>query len=379
MAAVDVRPVADRAGFAGFIEAARAGQAGNPLWVEPLREEIRQKFDLKKSPYRLDNLIQPFVAWRDGAPVGRIAAIVDSVHQAKYGDSCGFFGFIEGIDDAEVFAALFAAAEEFLRTQGMKTIRGPFNFNVNGECGLLVSGFDQPHVVDTNHAPPYYAQRVEACGYAKAMDLIALTGKVADAEPSERIPREIARAKAPTVEIENGAYLTFARDLRRFIAVYNEAWADNAYAAPIGDAEVMFLAQMMLPLVKPSWFSIATYQGEDVAIIGQIPDINEALRGLNGRLAPFGFLKLFWRVHVAGTRRSRVLLAGVRPKFRDTIVGRSAIASLMAKAVADARRAGVEEVEYSWLLETNIAAIRPLQRMLRARETRRFRLYEKAL
>jgi hypothetical protein len=134
----------------------------------------------------------------------------------------------------------------------------------------------------------------------------------------------------------------------------------------------------MLPVVKPKWISFASYQGETIAVVAQLPDINEALRGLEGRLYPTGLPRLLWRLHVQGTRRARVILAATAKKWRDTVIGVTALGQLMAKSMKDARDAGVEEVEYSWILETNRAAIAPVLG-LPARKSRVFRVYEKQL
>ena len=137
-------------------------------------------FNPRRTSFMRENLIQPFVAFRDGEPVGRIVATVESAHLAKFDDGCGFFGFLDAIDDADVFAALFAEAEQFLRAQGMRIARGPFSLTINHESGLLVHGFDQPHVVHTNHSPPHYAGHVERLGYVKAMDSVAYVCRVAE-------------------------------------------------------------------------------------------------------------------------------------------------------------------------------------------------------
>ncbi|MCI4677503.1 hypothetical protein K9U39_18565 [Rhodoblastus acidophilus] len=378
--ALKVAPVTDKAGLNNFLAAARRAQATNPQWVEQLHDEVAMMLDPKKSPLARANVVQPFVALRDGEPVGRIVAIIDAAHIAKYGDSCGFFGFIDAIDDAQVFAALFAEAEQFLRAKGMRRVRGPFNLNINGESGLLVSGFEHPHIVQTNHAPPHYRRHIEALGYGKTVDLLAYVCRIADSALPEKVARNMASVKeAPRIDIHSMSYFSYRRDLPRILSFFNEAWSENLYATPIGVEEGRFIGDMMLPIAKPKWFNIAMHQGEDIAVVAQIPDVNEALRGLNGKLLPFGAAKLLWRVHVRGTRRARVMLAGVAKKWRDTTVGMAAIGMLMARSVADARAAGVEEVEYSWLLEHNSAAIRPVARMLPARHTRTFRLYEKAL
>ena len=180
MKGVEIRPVTDRHGMDAFIAAARRAEAINPLWVESVHDETRMTFDPRRTPFMRENIIQPFVAFRDGEPVGRIVATIDSRHVAKFDDACGFFGFLEAIDDVSVFAGLFDAAEAFLKGHGMRMARGPFSLTINHESGLLVEGFDEPHFVRTNHAPPHYARHVEALGYAKAMDLVAYVCRVAE-------------------------------------------------------------------------------------------------------------------------------------------------------------------------------------------------------
>ncbi len=170
MSEAKVVPVNDRAGISTFIAAGRA-QSINPHWVEPVHQEIRMSFDPGRSPFLRENVVQPFVAFSDGDPVGRIVATIDAAHQKKFGDACGFFGFIDAIDDHTVFAALFAEAERFLKERDMQLVRGPFSLTIYHESGLQLYGFDQPHVVRTNHSPPHYAAHIERLGYRKAMDL----------------------------------------------------------------------------------------------------------------------------------------------------------------------------------------------------------------
>ena len=373
-----VVPVNDRAGINAFIAAGRRAQAINPQWIEPLHEEIRMIFNPRVTPFMRDNQIQPFVAFRDEEPVGRIVATIDSAHQKKFGDACGFFGFIDAIDDREVFDGLFREAEQFLRARGMKTSRGPFSLTINNESGLLVHGFDQPHVVGTNHAPPHYAEHLERLGYAKAMDLVALVVRVAETDAIERVAHVATRKGRPQIGFHDFTLMSWRRDFPRLVALFNDAWSDNAWAVPVSDDEARFLGRLILPVCRPSWIRIATYQGEDVAVAVHIPDANEALRGLNGKLWPFGLARLLWRVHVRGTRMSRAPMTGIAKKWRNTRIASAAISGLIARTVADARRGGVEEIEYSWMLETNEVAINNV-RGLPGHHTRTFRIYERPL
>ena len=316
MSAVEVRPATGKAGIADFLAAARRSEAINPQWVETLHDETRMIFDPRRAPFARDNQLQPFVAYRDGEPVGRIVAMIEAAHIEKYGDACGQFGLLEAIDDDEVFQALFGAAEQFLRERGMRTARGPFSLTINQESGLLVFGFDLPHIVRTNHSPPHYAAHVERLGYCKAIDLLGFTCRVSEARGLERLVAQGERRNPPPIAIERLSLWTWGRGIRRVLALYNDAWVDNAWSTPVGDEEARLIGHLMMPVSRPGWIRIATHRGQDIAIMAQIPDANEALSGLNGKLLPFGFARILWRVHVRGTRRSRVVLAGVAKRWR---------------------------------------------------------------
>jgi hypothetical protein len=371
-------PVADRTGIEAFIAAGRRAQAGNPRWVEPVHDEIRMIFNPRRTPFLKENVIQPFVAWRGGEPVGRIVATIDSRHIAKFNDDCGFFGFIDAIDDRETFAGLFGEAERFLRAHAMKIARGPFSLTINHESGLLVHGFEHPHVVRTNHAPPHYARHIESLGYAKAKDLLAFVCRVDESDFPERVERIMAGGSAPPIEFHSLSAWNWWRDFARALAIYNDAWSDNAWATPLGEQEAKLISRLTLPVSHPGWIRIATYKGEDIAAAAQIPDANEALRGIHGELWPFGLARLLWGIHARGTRMTRVPIVGVGRAWRDTKVGAFAVSGLMARLIGDARRANVEEIEFSWMLETNTAAINGMQ-SIPARHTRTFRVYERTL
>ena len=378
MSGLRVLPVNDRAGVSAFIQAGRRAQSVNPHWVEPFHEEIRTILG-RRSPILRENLVQPFVALQDGEPVGRIVATVAAAHQKKFADGCGFFGFVDAIDDHAVFAALFGEAEQFLATHGMVAARGPFSLTINHESGLLIQGFDQPHTTRTNHSPPHYAAHIEALGYRKAMDLVAYACRVADWASSARLDEVVdRRRRGAQIDYQSLSWRNWNRDFARVLALYNDAWSDNDWATPVSPEEARFIARMALPACKPRWIRIAVYKGEDIAVAVQIPDLNEALRGLQGKLAPFGLAKFLWRIHVSGTRRTRVPMVGVARKWRNTKIARLAVNGLFSWTIEDARASGVEEIECSWMLETNANAINVLHNAM-SRHTRTFRIYERSL
>jgi len=256
---------------------------------------------------------------------------------------------------------------------------GPFSASINHEVGLLIEGFDQPHMVRTNYAPPYYARRLEALGFTKAMDLIAFgmdTGEVLE-EPMRRI-RALHAAWKHRDELKTYAlnYRTWRGAFKRLLDLFNDAWSENWGAVPVSGAEVDYIAKLMLPVIKPSWIRIAEWRGEPIGIVAMIPNANEAFIKLRGKLLPFGWLRLMTQIHLTGTRTARLPMAGIIRKWRDTRVGQMAMNRLMMEMALTARKNRIFQVEISWVLETNVHAIQGVE-MFGARPIRRFRIYQR--
>jgi hypothetical protein len=379
--AVEVRRVRTRQDMKAFIRAAPRAQGGDPRWAPPLDMEAHEFFNPKHSPFAKENEIECYVALREGEPVGRIAAILNRAHLAYHNDQTGHFGFIEAIDDRDVFKALTDEAERFAKQRGLRRLMGPFSASINHEVGILVEGFDQTHMVRTNYAPPYYAHQLEALGFSKAMDLIAFgaeTGVAVD-DPLRRI-RGVDAAWKQRADLRTYGltYRSWFSSFRRLLELFNDAWAENWGAIPISGAEVDFIAKLMLPVIKPSWVRIAEWHGEPIAIVAQIPNANEAFAELNGKLLPLGWWHLMKRIHITGTRTSRIPIAGSVKKWRNTRVGHMAIARMMLESFEIARANKVEQIEISWVLETNVHAIQGIE-LFGSRPIRKFRIFERML
>ena len=364
-----------------FIHAAHRAQGHDPRWAPALDMEAHEFFDPKHSPFAKENEIECYVALRDGEPVGRIAAILNRAHLAYHKDQTGHFGFIEAIDDPEVFKALTDEAGKFAAARGLTRLMGPFSASINHEVGILIEGFDETHMVRTNYAPPYYARQLEALGFTKAMDVIAFgmdTGEVLE-EPLRRIRALHAAWKhRDDLKTYGLTYSTWRRSFKRLLDLFNDAWAENWGAVPISGAEVDYIAKLMLPVIKPSWIRIAEWHGEPIGIVAMIPNANEAFAKLNGKLLPFGWLQLMKRIHVTGTRTARLPMAGIVRKWRNTRVGQMAMNRLMMETALTARKHNIPLVEISWVLETNVHAIQGIE-LFGARPIRRFRIFERAL
>ena len=379
MPAIEIREALTRADFNAFVEAAHRANAGSTHYVPLLRDEMHWAFDKKKSPLVKENDVRAFVAFRDGVPVGRIASVVNRAHLAKYNDGTGQFGLLQGVDDPALFAALLDRVVKDLRGKGMQRVQGPFSLTINHETGILVEGFDQPHVVRTNYSPPYYSRYIEAAGFEKSIDLLAAHCMVAQSDFPARVAKLVEKSSiGKELKTYGLSYKNWSKKFQLVLELYNDAWAENWGSIPVSPAEGKWITGLVLPVSKPAWARIAEWRGEPVAVVSQIPDVNEAMADLDGRLIPFGWAKLMYRIHVAGTKRSRVPMIGVARKWRGTRVGSLAVSILLAQAIEQAKAAGIEDMEISWMLESN-KAILNLAESLPAKVTRRFRVYERPL
>jgi len=347
------------------------------MWVAPLRMDIGILLDRVKNPFFQHGKAEYFLAERDGAVVGRIAAIRNDAHGQFHPEEqhVGFFGFFECVDDQVVADALFRSATEWLKAEGLTVMRGPASFSTNDECGLLVDGFDTPPVIMNPHNPRYYQPLVERAGFVKVMDLLCYEGGGADDTPPPQRLIDGARKMAERYKI------TLRKlDMKRFDAevakvkeVYNSAWGKNWGFIPMTDAEIDALAKALKPVVVPELIVFAEIEGKLIGMGVTIPDFNVALKhNPSGRLFPFGLLKILW--YRRTIRRARTLILGVMPEYRRTGVD----GLLFEWTWREAKKRGLCWGEASWLLETN-AAIRNGMEKMGFRVYKTLRMYDKAL
>ncbi|SDF88433.1 hypothetical protein SAMN05216241_10325 [Limimonas halophila] len=319
---------------------------------------------------------QYFLATRDGAPVGRISAQLDRLAQPDDGPRVAHFGLLEGVD-REALHALLAAAEGWARERGATRLAGPFSLSINDEVGLRVDGFERPVRMLMNDAPQWYGPAVEAAGFDGVQDLIAY-----DFDPTQPLPRRARRmaeqtAAEPNVHERPINPRQLHTELRTIIDIFNDAWADNWGFVPMTPAEVGALVSNLRPLIKPDMVRIAEIDGEPAAMIVALPDLNEALQGLDGRLLPFGWAKLLWRLKVRGLSSGRVLLMGVRRAYRDSPVGRGLPLLLIQRlhAVVTPNH-GITDLELSWILDDNWPTRRVIE-TVGGVAAKRYRVYAK--
>ena len=378
MGSVTIRPVGSRRELKSFVKVPFHLHRAHPQWVAPLVFERMEFLNREKNPWFQHGEAEFFLAERDGRPVGRISAHLDHRWDEFQGGKDAMFGFFETVDDPEVAKALIETAAEWARAQGRERILGPMDFTTNDEIGILVEGFERrPMILEPWH-PPYYQELVEGEGFAKAMDVLMWELQFGDLKDGEQFDPSIHTAAKKALEdegiaIRNMRKRDMAAEVRRFMDVYNEAWGDNWGFVPITDAEVEFQAKNLKQVLDEDWTFIAEKDGEVVGAALTLPDINQVMAKLNGRLLPFG-----WARFLLGKRKIdqlRVFALGVTHTYRHSGVA----AGLYLRHLEEAAKPGaISGGEMGWILETNEPMNRAMEGM-GGTVVKRYRLYERGL
>jgi hypothetical protein len=378
MADVKIRPVRTKRELKRFVKVPFHLHRDEPLWVAPLIYERMEFLDREKNPWFEHGEAEFFIAERDGEPVGRVSAHLDRRWDEFQGGNDAMFGFFETADDPAVARALFDAATGWAREHSRDRILGPMDFTTNDELGILIEGYERrPMILEPWH-PPHYRGLVEAEGFGKAMDVLMWELQFGDLKEGERFDPSIHAAaekalREEGIAIRNMRKREMATEVARFMDVYNEAWGDNWGFVPITDAEVEFQAKNLKQVIDEEWAFMAEKDGEVVGAALTLPDINQVLTKLNGRLLPFG-----WLTFLLGRRKIdqlRVFALGVKHDYRHSGVA----AGLYLKHLETAARPGtIEGGEMGWILETNGPMNRAMEGM-GGKVVKKYRIYEKVL
>jgi len=373
---IEVRQASGGKALKEFIRVPWRIYRDDPNWIPPLLMERKEALS-SKHPYFKHARWCAWVAYRDGQPVGRISAQIDDLHQQRYGSKTGFFGLIEAPDEPEVFKALFSRAEDWLRDNGMQQVCGPFNLSINQEVGILTEGFDSPPCVMTTHSPRYYPSRIEACGYEPVQELLAYELDIHSyTTPAARqvlMERTSNRIKVAPLNAK-----TMESDFEVMRDIFNDAWQDNWNFVPFTREEFYAIGKELLTVVPHEFLQIACLDDEPAAFIAMLPDINMAIADLNGRLLPFGWAKLVWRLKVRFPKRCRIVLMGVRKKYQNTIFGPALAFMVIDSVLLPGLSRGSDRVELSWILRQN-KATRNLIEKFGGQITKRYQMYSKML
>lgn len=374
-----VTPVDGNDDLKAFIDLPKRLYAGHKGYTAHLDVERKEAFSPKKNPLFHHVEVQFFLARRAGSVVGRISAQVDRAYLERYADATGHFGCLAAEDDPAIFAALFAAAEAWLKGRGMVRATGPFSLSVNEEVGLLVFGFESRPVLMVPYDPPYAGGRVEACGYVKAKDLFSYDYDVQNA-PETIGNKLLTRAgMANRVKVRTANMKMFDAEVRTLVDVFNDAWSDNWGFVPFTQAEIDHASKAFGPVIVPELAVFVDVDDETVAFIVALTNLYEAIAEFDGRLGPLNLVKLGWRLKVAGVRSTRVPLMGVKKKFRNHPLMGAGLAMIAIDHLRqNGKRLGKKSAELGWILEDN-KATNNIIRSVGGVHYKTHRVYEKSL
>ncbi len=370
-----IKPVTGRYLQHRFIQVPWNIYQNDPAWVPPLIMDVKHHFD-PRNPYFSHARFQSWIAFRGTKAVGRISAQIDQLHLDYHHEQCGFFGLLEAEDRRETFAALLDTAQMWLQNQGMKYIMGPFNLSINQECGLLTSGFDTPPFIMMGHARPYYQHRIIEQGFVPIKELLAYLVK-AHFTPS-RVMQTITKRVKKDIHIRPLNRSHLSEDLQIIGSIFNDAWSNNWGFTPLTQDELEAMGRDLKLLVDRRFIQIAEVKGKPAAMIIVLPNINEIITDLNGRLFPLGWLKLLWRLKVKHPKTARVALMGVRKEYQHRLMGAALAFMVIDTACHPVRKKGVTDVEMSWILEDNME-MRKIIESIGGRISKRYTIFRKGI
>lgn len=371
MASLTVKPVETRAEQRQFLALPWEIYRGDPCWIPPLRKNQHDMVGYGNHPFYARNSAQTFLAYRDGRVCGRIAAILNVHHNLRFNERRGFFGFFECTNDQEAANGLFTAVRQWFADQGVYSLRGPCNPSLNYELGLLIDGFDTPPMFMMTYNPPYYQQLVENYGFQKTQDMYAFWGNI------EMLPKLQAKLQ-PVAEqiIERYNVVTrpldrkrFREDVTAFLEIYNRALVNTWGFVPMTKAEIDHTADALKHLIVPELAVGAEVDGRMVGATFALPDYNPRIKAIDGRLLPFGFVRLLMNKNAI--KRVRIISTNVLPEYQRMGIGLVLMNGLLPAAM----RWNLEEAEFSWVLESNSLSRGALQKG-GAIITKTYRIYD---
>jgi len=371
MSEVVVKPVSTCGQRNAFLEFPWTLYRGDPNWIPPLRIDQKEMVGFARHPFYRRNRSQTFLAYRGREVCGRIAAILNVGHVERYNDPRGFFGFFECRDDAEAAHTLFDACRDWLAAQGIHKLRGPTNPSLNYMLGLLIEGFDSPPTFMMTYNPPYYTRLLENYGFRKAQDLYAFWGHISMlpkiAEKLRPVcDRIIERYDVRIRPLDNRH---FRKDVKLFLSLYNRSLTNTWGFVPMSDAEMEHLAKGLQHLIVPEMAVAVEVDSRVVGAKFALPDFNPRIRSIDGRLFPFGFIRLLRKKREI--KRIRIISTNVLPEYQLQGLGLVLMHGLVPKAI----EWGIEEGEFSWVLESNSLSRGALTKC-GAQITKTYRLYD---
>jgi hypothetical protein len=374
---VDVRQVEMGGNLKEFLDVVKTIYEGDTNYIRPLDQDLKDRLNPKKNPFfeHADGVL--FTAHKGKRCVGRISASIDREHLDRYKDQTGFWGFLDTVDDPEVAKALLGRAEAWLRDKGMKRAQGPMSLSINEEIGCLIEGFDTPPVLMMPHHRPYQSALIEKAGYEKLKDVFAWKYMVGELNARTRRAHDEIKAM-PEVTSRPVSMKDVERDTSIVLDVFNDAWSDNWGFVPMTRSEVRKTAADFKLILAPEITRIAFIDGEAAAVAVTVPNVNDMIKDLNGKLFPFGLPKLLYRLKVEGPRSARLIILGIRKKYRNVRKYAGLSLYLFGELNEGGKKIGIQWGELGWTLEEN-APVNTAIKLMGAKLYKKYRVYARPL
>jgi hypothetical protein len=377
--AIEIQQCEPGKSVADFVRAGFEVFRHDPAWVPPLSVVFKEKLTPSRDPFYEHAEVALFTARRGGRLVGRVSASVDHAWLDYWKDATGHFGYFDTVNDADVAHALLERAERWLRARGITRVSGPMSFSASQEVGLLVDGFDSPPSVDMPHSRRHQAALVEGCGYVKEKDLFAWHYDIQRPFNARTLKAWETITALPEVKLRTVERKHLRQEIATIMAIYNETWAGKWGYVPITAPELDKMAKDLSIVIDPDIAFIADVHGEPAGMCISVPNLNEAIADLNGSLLPMGWAKLLWRVKVAHPVTMRLILLGVRERYRRNVKRYGALSTAMYVECAKRSLAkGYRSAELGWTREDD-APINLGIRSMGGRVYKTYRVYEKML
>jgi GNAT superfamily N-acetyltransferase len=371
MSAVVVEPVTTNKQQQDFLQLPWTIYKNTPAWIPPLRQNQKELVGFAKHPFYDDAKAQAFIAYQNGKPVGRVHAIMHYPFFRRYKERRGYFGFFESIDDTAVARALFQAAKDWLAASDVHAMRGPINPSLNYECGLLLDAFDKPPTFMMTYNQPYYARLVEDFGFTKVQDLYSFYGRVEMLSGLDQklafVVRECTRRF--DIKLRRLNKKNFVNEVKMFLDIYNQSLVGTWGFTPMSEKEIEHAAESMRYLIVPEMTTVAEIGGRPVGAVFGLLDYNPRIKAIDGRLFPFGFLRLLWNKRAI--KKVRLISTNVIPEYQRWGLG----VVLLSRLVPESLAWGIQEAEFSWVLESNSLSNQSLRRG-GAIQDKTYRLYD---
>lgn len=373
---ITIKPVKTSREKQAFINVPKTLYKNDPNWIAPLDIMVHNQLNPKKNP-TFDQLdAQLWIAYNNKQPVGRISAQINQLHLKHQNATEGHFGFLEA-DTKETMDQLIRTAELWLHKKGMTKILGPFNLSINEEMGLLVDGFDTPPYFMMGHHNPAYQEWLTSIGFSKAKDVLGFSLYL-EKPFSKQWQTLVKRAKSKDIKTRKINMKDYNREFDITFDLWNDSAKDNWGFLPIEQNVITHIKSDFKFLLDPDGCIFSTQGDQTTGIMIAVPNLNDILKDLNGKLLPWGWLKLLYRLKIKKIKTYRVIMGGIQSEIQNSHIGGQTLILILDRIAEEGRKKKVTHVDVSWVLEDNMGLLKVID-LLGVEAYKRYRIFSKAI